>query len=512
MKKIIITLFLIVLFCGCDKSAPLTEPPPEGDDDELVINPLPDSNISSGVTSNDTSNQSAEIKYITKTFEPSDEFIMNPERGSFGWISASEIKDADDDLSDIREEGNTIAFADAQFDKFDSNAFRDKPLSQAFLNTLSNFFERVGNAGIKLVLRFCYGDVAPDAPLSRILMHIQQLKPVLQANSDVIFVLQAGFIGYWGEWHHTKDGIKNDINNLDNDTARAAVLDALLSALPDERMIQVRRPTFKSAYLGSTLPLEESTAFSGSAAARIGHHNDCFLASNTDYGTYPSDEVEFWKDFINQDALFVPVGGETCALNPPKTDCDSAIAEMERLHWSFVNSTYDDEVINHWKEEGCWNEIMQNIGYRLVLKEASWNEATAPNEILLLKLAVINKGYAPIYNERPIYAILSDGVGCYSAKLPMYPRDWNTNDIVESEIALKMPFDIPVGTYKLSVWLPDKSEVLASDPFYSIRFANKDMWDSSQGHNNLTNSFKVSTDAINLNSTPDAAFEPCSTK
>ena len=31
----------------------------------------------------------------------------------------------------------------------------------------------------------------------------KQLKPVLQKNEDVIFVLQAGFVGAWGEWYYT---------------------------------------------------------------------------------------------------------------------------------------------------------------------------------------------------------------------------------------------------------------------------------------------------------------------
>ena len=30
---------------------------------------------------------------------------------------------------------------------------------------------------------------------------IELLKSVRKQNSDVIFILQAGFIGMWGEWH-----------------------------------------------------------------------------------------------------------------------------------------------------------------------------------------------------------------------------------------------------------------------------------------------------------------------
>jgi hypothetical protein len=34
-----------------------------------------------------------------------------------------------------------------------------------------------------------------------ILRHIQQLRPVVQANLDVIAFTQTGLIGVWGEWY-----------------------------------------------------------------------------------------------------------------------------------------------------------------------------------------------------------------------------------------------------------------------------------------------------------------------
>jgi hypothetical protein len=42
----------------------------------------------------------------------------------------------------------------------------------------------------------------------------------------------------------------------------------------------------KRDVVGTTLPLDASLAYSDDPWARIGHHNDCFLAGGTDYGTY----------------------------------------------------------------------------------------------------------------------------------------------------------------------------------------------------------------------------------
>ena len=51
----------------------------------------------------------------------------------------------------------------------------------------------------------------------------------------------------------------------------------------------------------------------------IGHHNDCFLASDTDFGTYVDVTTEY--PYLEQDTTYVSMGGETCALNPPRFVC-----------------------------------------------------------------------------------------------------------------------------------------------------------------------------------------------
>jgi hypothetical protein len=122
-------------------------------------------------------------------------------------------------------------------------------------------------------------DSAPDALLARVLEHIGQLTPVLADNEDVIAVLQAGFIGAWGEWH-------SSTNDLDSDANKQTILTALLAALPPSRMAQVRTPVYKSKIFGTSLA--DGEAYAGTSKARTGHHTDCFLASSTDYGTYPN--------------------------------------------------------------------------------------------------------------------------------------------------------------------------------------------------------------------------------
>ena len=61
---------------------------------------------------------------------------------------------------------------------------------------------------------------------------------------------------------------------------------------------------------------------------RIGFHNDCFLASDDDFGTFLSNPLSLDEDYLAADSQYVPVGGETCAVNPPKSEWPSAMSGL----------------------------------------------------------------------------------------------------------------------------------------------------------------------------------------
>ena len=116
-------------------------------------------------------------------------------------------------------------------------------------------------------MRFCYtvansgscpeGFICPkygDAPKNIVLNQIAQLKPLLQDNADVIACLQMGFIGTWGENYYSDyfgDPSSNGKGKLTdkNWSDKNEVLKALLDALPQSRMIQVRTPQMKQRYV-----------------------------------------------------------------------------------------------------------------------------------------------------------------------------------------------------------------------------------------------------------------------
>lgn len=412
----------------------------------------------------------ADAPVLTRPYLWTDAIIPNPERGFYSYITLIE----DRDHSGVLERGHRLVYSNIRLDEF-----RDAPISQDFLNEVVEGFEALRTAGLKAVIRFAYNagpypDSEPDASKARILEHIAQLEPILRAQADVLALVQAGFIGAWGEWHTSTNGL------LDDPQDRRDILEALLNALPADRATQVRRPTFKQEMYGG--PLTEAQAYTGSYAARTGHHNDCFLSSNTDSGTYPSNAIEQWKDYVAGDTRFVAMGGETCERNPPRSSCQSALQEMERLHYSYLNNDYHPDVIQDWINEGCFGEMERRLGYRLVLDDADLPPALKPGGRFRFRLALHNEGWAAPINPRPVILVLSGGATRHQVRLEDVDlRRWAAGEASEVQAHLEVPAALPEGRYQLALWLPDADTDLRDRSDYSIRFANDGVWDGAAG-------------------------------
>ena len=431
-----------------------------------------------------------EQKTTTITYQVSNDLFPSPERGFFRMTDCS-LGAKFSPLSESTLRSYRASNYSLIFRYFYMKDFRNIPLSDQALSQFDTDMATLRSAGMKCVLRFAYSSAAnePDAPLSTILQHIDQLKPYLVKNADVIFVMQAGFIGSWGEWYYTT-------NNLNNSGARYSVLSAVLAALPKSRMVQVRTPAYKKEFTQDSNPLKQEEAFTGSDKARIGHHNDCFLASSSDYGTYTNPTAD--KTFLSQDCLYVPIGGETC---PPDgvdpADGLTAYNTMRQLRFTFLNSDYYTPVNNLWNTGGYMDRIMKELGYRFVLTSGEYSTEVSPGGTFTAKIILHNVGFAPLYNERPVELVLKNTTTSevYTVKLPIDPRFWKPIDTQnEIDATVGIPAGMPAGSYVLYLNMPDNAETLQNNPDYSVRFANTSVWEASTGYNNLYVTINVGTD------------------
>ncbi|GGG99819.1 hypothetical protein GCM10007415_39590 [Parapedobacter pyrenivorans] len=477
------------------------------------------------------------------TYTASDADFPNPERGFYRYSETRTSQFTGLDATELQgyrspqqtSSANYEVVSTLVFRYYILDNFRDGPISDAILTALDADMDAVRSAGVKIIPRFVYtvtaaagncpeGFICPpygDAPKAVVLNHIQQLKPFFEQHADVIASVQMGFIGTWGEQYYSdyfgdpsgnggQDYRLTDANWQD----RLDVLRALLEAVPEDRMVQVRYPQIKQRYvygidapIGSE-PLAAAEAFTATDKARIGLHNDCFLSGPNDIGTYEdygnssrprsSDAavVTTLRNYMKEEGRYVVVGGETCSDDySPQNDCESAgMAQQEfaDMHYSYLNAHYNNAVNNDWQDGGCMDAIKRNLGYRLVLKDATLPDQIFRGAESRITLRLENNGYAAPFNARPLLLVLrnqADGA-IVSIPVPQDVRTWHTG-AVQFTAAVLIPQELPAGTYELLLHLPDAYERLAGRPEYSIRLANDGVWEEATGYNQLHHAVQV---------------------
>ena len=440
-------------------------------------------------------------------YSPSDEIIINPERGFYAHkqsTNAATLLDKDNLISLRENEGISLILM-----IYYLKDFIDSPISSVALSNIETNFNTMREAGVKCVLRFAYtwNQNSPpfDPPVAMAETHISQLTPVLRSGSDVIAVVQAGFIGVWGEWYYTTNF---GFPNPDFDK-RNKVVDGLLTALPDRKMIQLRTPVLKYGIcaIDHNDVVTAETAFSGTKTSRIGHHNDCFLANETDYGTYVDIETD--KAFLEAETLFLPMGGETC--NPSSySECANSLEQMQRFHWSYLNSDYHLTVLNEWVVNGCMPDIKKKLGYRFVLDEGQFTDEAKPGGCFSVDIKLTNQGWAAPFNLRDVEIILKkiDGDEKYWIRLPENPQFWLPEEQDTISHIIKLPETISEGSYQIFMNLPDPEPDLFDRPEYSIQLANQNTWDPETGYNDLLSTLEVTSSASSGECNTSLTVEP----
>jgi hypothetical protein len=400
--------------------------------------------------------------------------------------------------------------------------FRARELDGAMLAQLQTAFDRVRAAGFKVVLRFSYSNptqfpavIDDDATEERIRGHIGQLAPVLARNADVIALVEAGFVGAWGEWHNSTSCLTADLGDQPAiaercrpqaggaAAARRRILDALLAAVPAARAIAVRQPRFRVEEVGARRAAEH--ARSGAPSARIGFHDDCLLASASDMGTFAAwfpaallprpggaDDIAAWRAYTSRETEVVPFGGETC--QPVSGDdagaCGEAQRRLRELHTTYLNSSYYRPTLDRWKSERCYDDVGRHLGYRLEAVEARWSGEALAGQPFRLEVQLRNQGWAPPINARPLRLVVDDGARAFVADLAADVRPLlRAGETRRFDVKLALPAGAPPGLYRMFLWLPDPAPALAPRPEYSVRLANAGLWRAegrAAGMNELT--------------------------
>ncbi|MDD1425228.1 DUF4832 domain-containing protein [Dolichospermum sp. ST_sed9] len=471
---------------------------------------------------------------ILTTYQPSDKNFSNPERGfavsydppwpnkiTWDFCNPSQENSKKYTYTAWTEPLNLASLLSQQAQgmslamvRYHIAEFRDRPLSSEFLNRLDTDFATARKANIKLVIRFTYNWAmgGPDASLKKVHQHLNQIKKVLQKNVDVIAFMDAGFIGCWGEWHTSSNNLIGDYktDGAMNNASRL-ILDKIFEILPQERMVAVRVPRFKFQYFGSKngkpiAPLTMYEAFIGSKKARWGQHDDCLVCGEWNFGTYwsPQKIAEDIRNFLSQDNRYVVQSGEPgdAPDKPSKVDedsdgytsnyesCTRVLEIFRQMRWSTINVNYNlGSPISYkrWKKEGCYDTIAKKLGYRFRLLNSSIPNHVKLGGVFSMSFKIANDGWASPYNPRGLEIIFRNRTNGRVFRLVLSddPRFWQAGEISTVNIRHYLPVNIAPGEYDILLNLPDPHLNLKNRPKYSIRLANKDIWEASTGYNSF---------------------------
>lgn len=344
---------------------------------------------------------------VTMEFEESDADISNPFRGFYYQTDTSDGRLPEQ----IAEDDLRLLLL-----TFDLKEEKEGAISSAKLAELEYMLKLAKEAGIQVIFRAAYGFGSeykykdPENP-DIILAHIGQIAPLLNEYGENMLCVQAGFLGPWGEWHHSNLLGEDEEENRE---IRNLIIGEWVELLEAPVTVNVRRPRFVRDAIEAGIP-----------ADRLGVHNDALLSGADDMATYDDEaysreEELLWIDeHLNRGRN----GGEMPALSE-YTRPEHAAGEFERLHLTYLNSSYNKEVLDDWKTQklnggNAYDVIAGRLGYRLGIENISVTDELRGLHSIELTVRLSNSGFAAAPEGYGLYAVVDRGtdISFYPAEL-----------------------------------------------------------------------------------------------
>jgi hypothetical protein len=367
------------------------------------------------------------------------------------------------------------------------------PLSATMLTDMNTRIAAFAGTGIRLMVRFTYnfGPIGPgamDAPIDVISKHIDQVAPILLQHKDLIFAIEAGFIGTWGEWHDSTNG---------NDTAAAhkIVLDKELSYFNGLLPILVREPGDLIQYNDSLSP-----------SSGLGLHDDYYASNSTDAGTfencdtragfcvpqYTSDQLRIYASTVSATTMFA---GEFGAVYPPLQSC-SALDEYSYTYHAQSINLQPSAIGTQLENEGCALSFYNKVGTRIELQEVTIDGNPSANGQLHLALTLANTGYGRVIRPRPVTLLLVSA-GKIVANFPISLANMDLRQLEASATPVSQTYKINVtlppafpssGAVSAVLLIPDPAPSLTPQPAYALPLNSLDqndnpIFDPTTGYN-----------------------------
>lgn len=360
-------------------------------------------------------------------------------------------------------------------------SYRDKiKIDERGMRRIQEVFDCAKDLNVKLVVRFAYQPQMDHKELGAsdeiMLSHMKQLKPILEKNKNYINVVEAGFLGAWGEWH-----------SYDGEHDRAKLLREIVDMTPKEIYVQIREPFYKDV-IPNTDPIY----------SRLGNHNDSFFGKRVCNDTHANPGNKVWIQLMEESG-FTPTGGETFWGSQTSEEIDgwdSILEFKEHRHNTFsishcfIEDGYDTNYpMLQWEKEyvntdwldknsvfyapgwfydkngkpvkrSVFDFVSDYLGYKMEIRNVKIDGILKPGEQLKVRTELVNYGFSAAFNMYSGYAILDENGKEVASVDSGKPSTWNSrspyNIHSDKMLSHKMLANIKLpeksGKYKLAIY------------------------------------------------------------
>lgn len=341
-----------------------------------------------------------------------------------------------------------------------------------------------------MILRFAYdlegkGLEHEPGSIKTVQEHMRQIGEVIREFSEDIYAVQGILIGNWGEMHGSRYLTQGGFQTLVR-----TMLDALDGTCP----LAVRRPSQWR---------ELAKDWSEEEKEHLTLYNDGIFGSETDLGTYgtfametpgqepQSREAELaWQNTAMHGHF---CGGEAVlnADGSPNISAAEAIEDFEKMHISYLNSTYDLRILGQWNEENVdgtsgTEAIGKRLGYRFVVENVEIHPSEE-NEMwkTQVEITLENRGFAELTEAADCYL---ETESSEKIRIDTDPRMWNSGE----KTVLHQKIKLPAATQQQKLFFA----LYRRRDDRPIRFANQETESGSVFLGNYQTSLSSSSEPI----------------
>ena len=346
------------------------------------------------------------------------------------------------------------------------------PLSPEMLKDMDEKLDAYAGTGMRLLLRFTYnfGPIGPgamDAPIDVIAKHIDQVAPIVFHHRDLVFALEAGFIGTWGEWHDSTNG--NDLL-----AAHQVVLDKERRYFSASFPILVRDAGDLVEYTGTVVP-----------QPGLGMHDDFYASNATDAATwvpcssrsgfcvpsYTTEQLQAYGADVSTKTMFA---GEFGQVYPVLQSC-SALDQYSYTYHPQAITIHPGPIGPELQNEGCAGSFYNKVGTRIVLQNVTVIGNATPGGRLYVSATMANEGYGRVIRPRPVTLVLiQNREAVAEMEIPVRKMDLRSLASSEQPSPVTFPFEftlperLPAGLTSLAFVFHDPAPSLFSQPAYAL--------------------------------------------